>query len=268
MSEEKKAAVNAESNGELLKKIKLLEDALDSMEQSRKQKNMISLIGLVLVLLGLVLFFINLKKFAAEKFNDNAFREELLTTVRNDLKDLASSNPNITLMRQDLKEKVLPYVSKQILERFKQDIPKFKAAGEDFAGELKVYLNTDVKNRLIKALTESLVDIEGVLKEEYPTMKPEELHKIILEAKDIFVLRISEAIDRKLEYISDDLGSLKASVDKFKECEEYKLHDPQNPDTAHHVKIQMVEAMLELVIYQLNEQKGRSSVEPLTGGTK
>jgi len=267
MSEEKKQPeTDADSHDKLLSKIKVLEDALDSIEQSRKKKNMISLIGLILVLLGLILFFINLKSFAAMKLNDSNFQNELMTIIRNDLKDMAKNNPNITLMQQDFKEKVLPYVSQQILNKFKEDVPKFQEVGENFADELKDYLNNDVKDKLIKALSESLVEVEAVLKEKYPTMKVDKLHKIINEARHIFVIRITNVIEKKLEYISKDLTSLKRSIENFKACEEYKIHDAKNPNTAHHVKIQMVESMLELIIYQLNDEKGQRIVEPLTAG--
>jgi len=80
---------------------------------------------------------------------------------------------------------------------------------------------------------------------------------------------VNKTKDFIVDYISKDLGSLKASIEEFKNCEEYKAHDPTNPDTAHHVKVQMVESMLELVIYQLNEQKGKFPAEPLiSGGAK
>ena len=269
MSEETKIPEAAtDSNDELLKKIQDLEQALDHMEQARKQKSMVSIIGLILVLLGLVLFFINLKDFASTKFSDDNFRNELMTIVRKDLKEIANTNPNVTLMQQDIKEKVLPYVSKQIFERFKQDIPEFQKVGENFTEELKSYLNKDVKDKLIKALAESLAEVEGVLKEKYPTMKADELQKILDEARQVFVIKITDVIEKKLDYISKDLGSLKNSIDRFKECEEYKQHDPANPDTVHAVKVEMVEAMLELVIYQLNSQKGQLTVEPLKGGVK
>jgi len=270
MSEEKKQPeTDAGSSDELLKKIRVLEKALDSIEESRKKKSMISIIGLILVLLGLLLFFVNLKSFAAKKLNDAEFQNELITILRNDLKDMLKENSNITLMQQDFKEKVLPYVSQQILDRFKKDVPKFQEVGENFADELKTYLNNDVKEKLIKALSESLVEVEATLKEKYPTMKIEDLHKIIKDARHVFIIRITDIIEKKLDYISKDLGSLKSSVDNFKNCEEYKQYDAKNPNTAHKVKIEMVEAMLELIIYQLNDEKGQRSVEPLTlGGAK
>lgn len=256
------------SNEELLRKIKVLEEALESIDKSQKQKSLISFIGFMLVLLGLIIFFVNLKSFAASKLNDNDFQDELIAIVQSDLKEVMHTNPNVTIMQQDLKKEVLPYVAKQIIKRFKQELPKFKFTGEKFSIELKSYLDHDVKAQLIKALTESLVDVEGVLKEEYPNMPPEELEKVIAEARHVFVLKITDIIEKKIAYVSDDLASLKASINNFKNCEEYTMHDASNPHTLHAVKIEMVEAMLELVIYQLNEEKGQRPVEPLTGGAK
>ena len=266
--EKKQPEANSGGKDELLGKIKVLEESLEKIEQSRKQKSMISLIGLVLVLLGIVLFFMNLKSFAEQKFTDEAFRNKLMETLRSDMKEIAEKNPNITLMQQDFQEKVLPYVSKQIINRFKEDVPKFQKEGENFASELEHYLNEEVKEKLVKALSESLVEVEGVLKQKYPKMTTEELQKILDKARSIFIIKITDVIEKKLEYISKDLGTLKGSIERFKSCEEYKAHDSKNPHTVHNVKIQMVESMLELVIYQLNEQKGGRPVEPLIGGAK
>ncbi len=130
--EKKQPEANSGGKDELLGKIKVLEESLEKIEQSRKQKSMISLIGLVLVLLGIVLFFMNLKSFAEQKFTDEAFRNKLMETLRSDMKEIAEKNPNITLMQQDFQEKVLPYVSKQIINRFKEDVPKFQKEGENF----------------------------------------------------------------------------------------------------------------------------------------
>ena len=210
----------------------------------------------------------NLKSFVSNKLSTDEFQAELLAVVRSDMKDLVHTNPNVTIMQQDFKEKVLPYVAKQVLARFKQDLPKFKSEGENFADELQEYLENDVKDRLIKALSESLVEVEGVLKEEYPQMSADELQRILDEARHVFVIRITDIIEKKITYISDDLNSLKASIDNFKNCKEYTMHDASNPHTVHAVKVEMVEAMLELVIYQLNEEKGQLPVEPLKGGAK
>ena len=268
MSEEKKKQPDSTAGEKeiLLKKLQHLEQALDKIEQSRKQKNLISFIGLIMVLLGLLLFFMNLKSYASSKLSDNAFREELISIARQDLKEIASTNEHAAGMRDDVQNIILPYVSEKIIERFKEDAPHLRKTGENFAGEMKDYLNNDVKEKLIKALSESLAEVSGVLEEKYPKMTPEQLKKLLDETHRIFIIRITDIVDTKIGYISDDLGALKSSVDNFKNCKEYKKHDPTNQNTAEYVKKQMVEAMLELIIYHLNEQKGALPVEKSVGG--
>ena len=272
MSDEKnKPEVSSGGQDELLGKIKVLEEALESIEQSRKQKTMISLIGLILVLLGIFLFFLNLKSFAVKTFADEANQKELILKMYDKVVAIGKHNDNLKFMKKEFREDILPYVSQQIIAKFKEDAPKFKKEGKEFAVELENYLNEDVKEKLVKALSESLVEVEVVLKEKYPNITPDELTKVLDEARRVFVVRITEIIQKKLDYISKDLGSLKDSIDEFKNCPEYKAHDPRNPETNNHVKIQMVEAMLELVLCKLREQ---GEIEPfilspgVTGGVK
>ena len=272
MSDEKKKP-EADSGGqdELLGKIKVLEEALESIEQSRKQKSMISLIGLILVILGIILFFLNLKSFAEKTFSDEANQKELMNKMYDNVLEIGKNNVNLKFMEKEFREDILPYVSQQIIDKFKQDAPKFQKEGENFAVEMENYLNDDVKEKLIKALSESLLEVEVVLNEKYPKMTPDELRIVLDEARRIFIIRITGMIEEKLDYISKDLGSLKKSVDQFKNCPEYKAHDPKNPETNNYVKIKMVEAMLELVLCKLREQ---GEIEPfhlspgVTGGVK
>ena len=266
--EKRKPEENTGNSEELLKKIQQLEEMIIGIEQSRKKKGMVSMIGLILVILGILLFFVNLKSFAANKLSDDSFKEELATILRKDLQELAQNDPDILQLRKDMQKEVIPYVAKEIIKRFKKDMPHFQKKGEDFAAELKGYLEKDIKQRVVRALSESMVEVEKIMKEKYPNITVEQLHKLLKDAKLIFIHEISNAIEKKMAGIYDDIDLLKSSVYKFKECSEYKQLDPQNPETSHKVKVEMVEAMLELVVYHLDEQKGKLPAEPLTGGVK
>lgn len=272
MSDEKKKPekVSGEQDG-ALDRIKVLEEALESIEHSRKQKSMISLIGLILVLMGIVLFLVNLKAYAEKKFNDKAFQKEILDTLRDDMMAIAKDNANIKRIQTEFKEDIFPYVAKQVTDRFKKDLPKFQKTGEDFAVELDNYLNNEVKDRVVKAMSESLVEVEGTLKEKYPKMTPDQLQTILDEARNVFIIEITDVIEKKLDFVEKDLATLKVSIDKFKNCEEYKAHDPKNPDTNNSVKIKMVEGMLELILCHIKEQGEIDPlvVEPISiGGAK
>ena len=251
----------------LEEQLKSLEDHLEAIEQAKKQRNLVSIVGLLLIILAIALFVMNLSNFVREKSNDEAFQKELLTKLGADLKEV-QKNPDLQAMMNDIRSEVLPLLAKEIVERFKKDAPKFQAKGENFAKEMQDYLENDVKNKLIRSLSTSLIDVEGIIKERYPDISVDDLKKVLDSAQAEFIIQITDVIEERIDSVRLDIEDLKASVAKFKECEEYKDLDPKNPDTLNHVKLQMVESMLELVIYQINPQKGQVRVVDTLGGAK
>jgi hypothetical protein len=136
--------------------------------------------------------------------------------------------------------------------------------------ELKAYLEKDVKAKLAASISEAMLEVEESLRDKYPNLSSKDIDKTLKSAQATFILELTEMLDRKLAGFSGDLEELRAGVDGFKECEEYKRLDPDNEHTLHAVKNQMVEAMLELVIYHINPRKGQEKVAPMTmqGGVK
>lgn len=246
---------------ELLEKIAKMEETLEDIQRDKKKRDLVGIVGFLLVLAALLIFLSNFFGFAKNKMHDPRFHKELLSSVSGDLKDISENSPNFKLIMRDLRDEILPSLYKQVLARLKKETPKIKGAGKKMASDIKVYLKKDVKNKLINALSESLTDVETVLHKKYPKISVHDLHKVISSAQSTFILEVTGMLDKKLAYVSDDLGSLKASVDQFKQCEEYGSLDPNDEQTLHEVKTQMVESMLELVIYHLNEKKGAELVD-------
>jgi hypothetical protein len=269
MADTKKGPDKQDSGNEqkLIGKLNALEESLEAIEQSKKQRNLVSIVGLLLIILAISLFAMNISNFAKEKATDSNFHKELLTKLAEDMKEV-SANPNLQAIMNDIKGEILPNLSKEILERFKKDAPKFQEKGEDLAKNIQDYLEKDVKQKLVKSLTKALLDVEGILKEKYPEISSKDLKKILDAAQATFIIEITNVIESKLDSVNLEIGALKQSINKFQECAEYKKLDPQHPDTLKHVKLQMVESMLELVIYQINTQKGESCVADSAGGVK
>ena len=264
----KRSSKNSTSNNKALQeKLKTLEGHLEAIEQSKKQNNLVSLVGLLLIILAIALFVINLTKFVKERTHDKKFRKELLTKFSEDMKTI-KGNPHLQGMMEDLKSEIIPYVSKQVIECLKKDTPKFQAKGKDFANNIQNYLEKDVKAKLVKSLSKSFLDIESIAREKYPNIPPEDLKKVVDSAQNAFIFEITHLIEERLDSIRIDLDALDDSVNKFKKCDEYKKLDPTRPETLSYVKLQMVESMLELVIYQINPQKGKVKVVDTFGGDK
>ena len=245
----------------LLRKIAEMEDALDDIQRDKRRRSIVGVLGLLLILSALLMFLNNVFSFAGGKMGDSEFHSALASKAIDDLKEVADSNPNVNLIIQDLKTKIMPELYKQVLERLKKETPKIKSVGEEMGADIKNHLETSVKRKLVNALSESIAELEPVLREKYPDISLKQLHSIINSAKATFILEITDIIEERLSAVSGDIVSLKSSVERFKNCEEYKNLDPDNEHTIHAVKNQMVEAMLELVIYHLNEAKGKEPVD-------
>ena len=246
----------------LLRKIAEMEDALDDIQRDKRKRSIVGVLGLLLILSALLMFLNNVFSFAGGKMGDSEFHSALASKAIDDLKEVADSNPNVNLIIQDLKTQILPELYKQVLERLKQETPKIKSAGEAMSADIKKHLETNVKRKLVDTLSTSLAELEPILREKYPKISFEQLHSIMNSAKATFILEVTDIIENRLSTVSSDLVTLKSSVEQFKNCDEYKNLDPDNEHTIHAVKKQMVEAMLELVIYHLNEAKGKEPVDP------
>ncbi len=255
-------------NEALMQKLRTLNEHLEAIERSKKQRNLVSVVGLLLIILAIAFFIMNVTNFAKELSHDSDYHKELLTTLGKDLREVKDTNPHLKGMLVDLKSEIIPYLSDKIVERFKEEVPQFKSKGGDFVKDMEQYLENDVKSKLVKSLAKSLVDVEGVLKEKYPDISPDDIEKVLNSARATFVIEITNIIETRIDSIRLELDGLKESVSKFKDCDEYKELDHTNPNTMDYVKLQMVESMLELVIYQINPHKGRTIVGAVPGGVR
>jgi hypothetical protein len=248
----------------LLEKIAEMEEALKEIQRFKLKRSVVGIVGLLLVLGALLLFLNNIRNFTKTKLNDADFQQEVLSTLSKDMKKVSETNPNVNLILQDMRNKIIPSLYKQVLERLKKETPKIKGVGKQMTDDLKNYLEKDLKAKLATSLSEAMLEVEDLLRKKYPNLSSKDIDKTLKSAQATFILELTEMLDHKLAGFSDDLGKLRTGMDEFKKCDEYKMLDPKNEDTIHTVKTQMVEAMLELVIYHINPQKGLEKVTPMT----
>lgn len=248
-------------------RIKALDGDLDAIEQSKKQRSLVGLVGVVLIILGMALFLMNISSFFKQKARDKEFHAELLEKIGHDMLEV-QNNPNLQALLEDLRNKILPDMADAIVERFKESAPDFQEKGQDIAGSLQDYLENDVKEKFTMSLAHSLLDVEGILKEKFPDISPDDIARVLDSAQRTFIEEVTNVIEERLDSVRIEIELLKESIAKFKDCEEFKKLDHTNPDTLAYAKLQMVEAMLELVIYQINEEKGNLRVVELPGGAK
>jgi Tfp pilus assembly protein PilN len=256
-----------QENAVLMKRLSTLEQDIIAINIAKKRKNVFGLIGGILIILALVMFLMNISSFFKNKVNSADFRNKMLKQGLADMQDL-KSNPNLKKAISEIKNDVLPALAKEVITRFKAEIPSFKAQGDDFLQELKVYLEKDVKERMEKSLLAYLVKVEGTLKDHYPDLSVDDLNKIVKSSQAIFIIELEKVIQNKLKIIQDDLVVLKTSKEQFKLCEEYKSLDASNPHSVAYAKQQLIVSMLELVIYHIDPERGKVPYLEIAGGVK
>jgi hypothetical protein len=256
-----------EDNAVLLAKLKSLEDDLSAINSARTQRTIFSLVGGILIIIALVMFLMDISSFFKAKVNSPDFKEELFKQTLTDVKTL-KENPNLQQLVADLKGKVLPALAKEVVSKFKAEIPNFKAQGDDFIKELQIFLQEDAKKRIEKSLLEYLIKVEGTLKTHYPNLSADDLNELIESSQAVFILELDKVLQKKLNIVQDDLAYLKATTDKFKECDEYKLLTQGDKHSIHYAKMQLVVSMLELVIFHIDPDRGKIRFVDTVGGVK
>ncbi len=249
---------------EVLGKLQGIEESINRIEQSKRIKTLVSVGGVIIVLLILALFGWNLYQFGQKAMSPEV-KAEFMSEASEDIVEVARDNPDVQKMVKDLQEDVIPYVIVQISEKFQENMPQFQKEEEKIIGNIQHYLENDVKDKLAVALIEMLVELEQEILKKYPEVSPDEMKPVLEKAQEIFITEITASIEKRLDDMFLSLGELSETIRQFGQLEEAKKLNPKNIEE---VKLQMIEAMLELVIYHLNPERGDAPAVVAAGGVK
>ncbi|MFA6291588.1 MAG: hypothetical protein WC637_07390 [Victivallales bacterium] len=253
------------TNGEdnLLACISRLEADLQEIEKARKQQALIVRVGVILILFAIFLFAWNIWNFSKDLMKSENL-DQLGQRFSRDMQDLAK-DPEVLKMQDNLVKKVIPEVTNQIIERFKKDIPNFRKKGEKVFANLQVYVQGYLKEELEKALAESVVQLEKELHTSYPKISAEKLGKVLKAAEATFVEQVTNALEKRIEMIYEDLDRAEKTLDKFSSLDDMKKLSKLTTDE---VKLGLIESLLELGIYEINPVRGNMPSTVAQGGVK
>ncbi len=241
------------TNGEdeLLASVSRLEADLQEIEKARKQQALIIRVGVILILVAILLFAWNIWNFSKSLMKSENL-DQLGQRFSTDMQDLAK-DPEVRKIQDSLIKQVIPDITNQVIERFKKDMPNFKKKGEKILANLQVYVEGYLKEELEKALAESVVQLEKDLHTTYPKISVEKLEKVMKSAEVTFVEQITNAIEKRIEMIYEDLDKAEKTLDKFSSPEDVKNLSNKTPEE---IKLELIESLLELGIYEINPTKG------------
>ena len=253
------------TNGEdeLLASVSRLEADLQEIEKARKQQALIIRVGVILILVAILLFAWNIWNFSKSLMKSESL-DQFGQKFSRDMQDLAK-DPEVRRMQDNLVKQVIPDITNQIVERFKQDMPNFRKKGEKVLFNLQIYVQGYLKEELEKALAESVVKLEKELHTSYPKISVDKLQKVLKSAEVTFIEQVTNAIEKRIEMIYEDLDKAEKTLDKFSNLDDMKKLSKQTPDE---IKLALIESMLELGIYEINPVKGNMPATVVQGGVK
>jgi hypothetical protein len=253
------------TNGEddLLACVSRLEADLQEIEKARKQQALIVRVGVLLILFAILLFAWNIWNFSKSLMKSESL-DQFGQKFSRDMQDLAK-DPEVRRMQDNLVKQVIPDITNQIVERFKQDMPNFRKKGEKVLFNLQIYVQGYLKEELEKALAESVVKLEKELHASYPKISVDKLQKVMKSAEATFIEQVTHAIEKRIEMIYEDLDKAEKTLDKFYNLDDMKKLSKQTPDE---IKLALIESMLELGIYEINPVKGNMPATVAQGGVK
>lgn len=259
MADPKAGSKGGGGSEDAVARIARLELCVVEIERARKQRSIIGVCGMLLLLLAIALFAVKLWTLGKDLVQPVS-QQAIMAKVQEDLVDLLQNDPQLKELMSEFRNDLLPSAAAQVSAKLKEELPTYRKQGEAVLDNLQVYFKKDVADKLHEALVDIMADIEERLLEKYPQVTSEELQTVVERTRVIFLEEMTALIERKLELVSDDLGSLQASIDGFKDTPEYREMIEalaiNREGAVSKAQLAMIEDMLELVIYHINPERG------------
>lgn len=234
-------------NGAALSKIEKLEREVQQITKLRKQRSIISAIGLGLMVLAIAIFIINIVSFV-KNYDTDKLTEELGKNAA-----LVAQGHETKMLVQQIQKEFVPAMKDALIAKFKEDMPKFQEEGEQVGRNLHLYLTEDVQAKLTEELSGNVLGFEREMLEKYPKITPEQVQSIMDETKVYFIEELTKSLERRLDGTSKDLASLHDSFSKITEDPEYQKLDPKQ---IGEIENKLIENLLLLIVYNLDPKKG------------
>ncbi len=255
MPDDKKPVKTGES--ELLKRLEQLEADIHEVEKARHQQTVIARVGLLLIILAIAFFAFQLWKFSKVVTSDE-YVADLSGSIEKHMMDMMANDDNLKKLRTDITERIIPEVSKQVMERMQKELPIFKEKGEKILANIKTHLENNIQVKLTAELESAIKDVEAEILKNYPDISPEKLDAVFKKTESVFIENITDMLEKKVELVYEDLDEMEKTINKFsKIAEEAKLGEKE----MEMVKLDFVENLLEIAIYHVNPDKGELPAE-------
>ncbi|MEI6054555.1 MAG: hypothetical protein WCR55_00735 [Lentisphaerota bacterium] len=241
-----------ESNGLILKRIEELQNKVGTINKNRKTSAILSVIGIILVIVAILVFFNNLNNFV-KYYDANALMSELQTSSSN----LASSEEMKELVNT-LKKDLMPAYELSLTTKLRESAPLFQADFNGIKENLSTYLTQVIKPQIENNLVTKLSGTETMaLAENFSSPESKaKIDKIVALTKSQLLEKMPGFIDTRIDPVLVQLNTLNNSFssvyDNMIQSGEF---DGVTPQMTGEIENRLIENILEMMIYQLNPQK-------------
>lgn len=265
MSEALREPESAASDEEaLLSKLNQLDECLDKFAKARRLRALCSGIGVVLILLLLCLFGWNLWTFGKGHLSPEG-QQAFVSQLQADMTTLYQTDSDIAGIIDDFRNDVAPFAVDHVRSRLQEEIPRFQGSAMKSLSDLQTYVAVDTRDRFNTALAEALAEFEIELMQRFPDLKRQELHEGLAAMHDLLITDLSALVNERLRDLEADFNALTDALDAYQDLPEAKRLDPDNPDLA---KLNVLESLLDLAIFEVNPNRGLVPARVGEGGAQ
>lgn len=245
--------VSSGVNNDILdKKIGDLQVKLQAISKNRNTTAIISVIGIILVIVAILVFFNNLNKFV-KYYDSNALMSELQASSSH----LASSE-EVKELVNTIKKDLIPAYQLALVAKLQDSAPLFQSDFNELKGTLATYLTQviqpQIQNNLVNQLSKSEA---AALAEKFTTPESKaKIDKVVALTKKQLIEKMPDFIETRMDPVLVQLNTLNNSFysvyDNMIKSGEF---DGVTPAMTGEIENRLVENILEMMIYQLNPQK-------------
>jgi len=244
-------------NAEILSKMDEMQEKFKQINRVLRRMRVIAMCGAIVILILLAIFAGNFASFVRD-YDKKALTYELKDRVLT----LASSN-EVKQLLNSVQDKLLSAYGTALIKEFKKSTPLFVKDIQNVKEDVTAHLESQVKHKLVNNLIEKLADTEVHVLAEYFSndVSQEKLTNILDYSRKKFIESLTDVLDKKIDPFIIQLNSLNDSFkmvfDNMEQSGEFK---EITSDMLGEIENRLIENLLELVIYQINPEKGNKPV--------
>ncbi|MHB9137875.1 MAG: hypothetical protein ACYC4Q_00560 [Victivallaceae bacterium] len=239
-------------NEDFEKKLEAIEKTINRIDKIRRKQFFVTIGGMILIILVMAVFIARLADFV-RNYNSQQLLEEITSNST-----IITHSPELRSLSRDFQEVFIPTFKKELATSFESSMPAFKDEIFKSAKDIEVFLQQDVRNKILFRLSESLNKIEKGILSKHQDISSKELENAFNEVNTHFVEELTGVMDKRLATAKEKLVMLDETFKRFKDTAEYA--EARNCNTSE-IEGKLLETFLEIWIYHINPQKGMEKAD-------